>query len=119
MPAHNSPFEDFDCQVTIAGARAVIAAHGELDLATVPELEARVMEALAGGAKEVIVDLFGLTFLDSSGLRLMIVCSEAAKRDGFALQIAVAPDSMPWRLFDLAGVLPMLPIVEGSRPQAE
>ena len=53
--------------------------RGELDLATVPVLEA----ALVAQAGPVVLDLRGLTFVDATGLRLLIqaetpACGERA-----------------------------------------
>ena len=52
--------------------RAVVALRGELDIATVPAVEQEVAALCARGFEEVCLDLCGVTFFDSSGLRLLI-----------------------------------------------
>jgi anti-anti-sigma factor len=62
----------------------VIALHGELDLAGAATLEAE-LEPLDAAA--LVVDLRGLTFMDSSGLRILVVHAQRAQDRGrrFAL----------------------------------
>lgn len=50
----------------------VIHLAGELDLATAPQLTSAAAEVLGGGAREVVVDLGALEFMDSSGLRVLL-----------------------------------------------
>ena len=51
---------------------AIIAASGELDAATAPELEAALGRAMEAGAKRVVIDLKGASFIDSSGLATLV-----------------------------------------------
>lgn len=50
----------------------VIVLVGELDPATAPLLEQAIQDVLDAGATELTVDMAGLTFVDSSGLRALI-----------------------------------------------
>jgi len=52
------------------GFEAVLA--GEVDMSTVGELEKRLKDALEDSPKMVVLDLRQVTFLDSSGLRLIL-----------------------------------------------
>ena len=52
---------------------------GELDVATGPELEEAVSEELDAGRQEVVVDLAGTTFIDSSGLGSLIRAARAVE----------------------------------------
>jgi len=58
-------------QLTWEGRRAVLALAGELDLATLPVAERALAQARAGGARRLVLDLGGVSFLDVSGLRLI------------------------------------------------
>lgn len=75
-------------QSSIDGDRAVIALDGELDLATVEDLDAEVDRLAARPDIDLLViDLRELAFMDSSGLR-SVVLAEARLREhgkGFAL----------------------------------
>jgi len=50
----------------------VLALHGELSLASAPELQRELREAQTSGAERVVVDLRGLEFLDSAGLHVLL-----------------------------------------------
>ncbi len=67
--------------------RVVLQAHGELDLGTVPAVDREVQELLAGGSRSIVLDLRPLTFIDSSGLNLLLRLDAQARSDGFAFAI--------------------------------
>ena len=63
------------------------------------------------------LDLGGLRFLDTSGLRLVLETVESSRRDGFTFTVLPGPPEIQ-RLFDLAGVTDMVPFAGGgSRPR--
>jgi anti-sigma B factor antagonist len=66
------------------GVRLKIA--GELDVAVVGRLQDR-LDSLARAGETVVLDLAGLTFIDSSGLNVLVTALKAAKRDGWQLRI--------------------------------
>jgi anti-anti-sigma factor len=57
---------------TTNGNRAEFAAAGEIDASTHEQLRTAMLAAIDGGAKDLVVDLSDVTFLDSSGLRGLI-----------------------------------------------
>lgn len=86
------------------GALLRITVSGELDLHTEAELRAALTAALAEGPPErTVLDLCGLRFLDSSGLRGVLVCRDSARAAGstFALSVTTGPVT---RLLAVAGV---------------
>jgi len=50
----------------------LVSVAGEIDLFTAPEFKTRIAHAIDGGAKSVLVDLTGTTFIDSSSLGVLI-----------------------------------------------
>lgn len=82
-------------------ARIVLTVAGEIDLATAPQLQMRVAEVNA--AEHLILDMSGVTFMDSTGLRVVIGAHERAREAGgrFAL---VAPDGPVTKLLAITGV---------------
>ena len=87
---------------------AIVQPHGELDLATVETLRA----ALDGieNAGRLVLDLRGLSFIDSTGLRLLVALHQRAQRDGFQLTL-VAPAAPADRAIQLSGLDQALPFV--------
>ena len=63
------------CTCSIAGGEVILRFRGELDIASLAPLHDVLVAAQADGAP-VVVDLDGVTFLDSSGLRLLLQASE-------------------------------------------
>jgi anti-sigma B factor antagonist len=84
---------------------------GELDMSTVPELEASFKDAYAPG-RTLIVDLSGLDFMDSTGLTLLTRWSLAAERDGFSLALAPGNDRIQ-RLFEITRLTTHFTFVAG------
>jgi len=111
MPEDFLP-KPFSCIVSHDDGTARVRPVGELDLSTVPVLEEQLRQAHAGGFRQVVVDLRGLEFMDSTGLTLLARWSTGADRDGYAF--AVVPGSARiQRLFDLTGLGAVFTFVDG------
>jgi anti-anti-sigma factor len=100
----------FEIRVQSTQGRTRVVPSGELDLATAPQLERAVMAA-ARGLEDVVLDLSQLTFIDSSGLRALIVLNNCAKQDGWRLSL-VNPAEATRTIFRISGVDRHLPFVE-------
>jgi anti-anti-sigma factor len=70
-----------------AGERPTLSVDGELDLSSVPVLAQHIEGQIGGDSKALTLDLSGVTFMDSSGLRLLIELNERAQRDGWSLSL--------------------------------
>lgn len=92
-----------DLDVT-EGSKATIALSGELDPATAPKLDAEIERLLSKGSVErLVLDLGGLTFLDSSGLRVFVTAREALVGQGGELALrGTSPNAR--RLLDVTGL---------------
>lgn len=86
---------------------AVIALSGELDIATAPLVQEAVARAAAPG-RTVRVDLGGLAFIDSTGMRAVLAAQRAAEQEGWTLRLGRAPDSVQ-RVFVVSGLESLLP----------
>jgi anti-sigma B factor antagonist len=77
---------------------------GELDLYREPELRGAVEALLAPmPPQRLVIDVGGLQFLDSAGLRGLLVCRDRSHAAGVPFALAVVPGPVT-RLLDLAGV---------------
>jgi anti-anti-sigma factor len=98
---------DFDFDLTVTrdtDGSSRLTLRGELDLGTTGRLE----QALAEANGDVLLDLRGLTFMDSTGVRVLL---EAAERGG-NLRI-VAPHGGDARVtIEETGIAPLLPLVD-------
>jgi anti-sigma B factor antagonist len=92
--------------VTEQGPQAghhVIAARGEIDLFTAPELKRVLTDAIEGGQHRVVIDLSEVSFLDSTALGVLIgAVKRLRSRDG-ALAI-VNTDASIAKTFEITGL---------------
>jgi anti-sigma B factor antagonist len=95
--------------VVSAGANfTTVVPVGELDLAAAPELEA----LLVAQTGPVVLDLRKLTFVDATGLRVLLEAEARSRQDGMNLRF-IAGGAVR-RLFELAGVPDRLTYVKQS-----
>jgi anti-sigma B factor antagonist len=94
------PPAPFRCHVRRDGHTAWLRLVGELDIETVPAAEDELRSQLNAGAKRIVLDLSGLTFMDSTGVRLMLRWDAAARSDGFAFGVVSASPPVR-RVFEL------------------
>jgi anti-sigma B factor antagonist len=89
---------------TTAADGAVLKLAGELDVSTVPVLEDRLLAvASAEEHRRVVLDCMDLTFVDSSGMRLLLSALRIVGRHGGAMTIACANPTV-LRLFAVTGM---------------
>lgn len=101
----------FSVTVEQAGDRTVVVACGELDLATAPELEAGLLPPLADGAR-VALDLRGLDFMDSTGVRAIVAAHLSAEEHGGALTVCAVPEGPVARVLEISGLDAVLDVVD-------
>lgn len=97
------PPNDLDVQLERSGDVVRLRVSGELDLVSESQFSAQLLRALAEDLRLVVVDLTGVEFIDSCGLRALLTGRDAAQRAGRELALAVA-DGPVTALFDIAGV---------------
>ena len=93
-------------QLTIRSERHdcthVVAVVGELDLATAQRVEDALRTVEATDVEQVIVDLAGLTFVDSSGVHIIARAEERCRTTAKRLGLRPGPPQIQ-RVFALAG----------------
>lgn len=87
------------------GSDATIALSGELDPATAPQLDKEIERLMSAESKveRLVLDLAGLTFLDSSGLRVFVTAREAVTSQGGELALR-SPSPNTLRLLEVTGL---------------
>jgi anti-anti-sigma factor len=93
--------------VDMGESEVLLALDGELDLASVGELEQRLAGAQAHAPTRLVVDLGRLAFIDSSGLRAIIQADAQARAQGTDLVLRPGGPSIQ-RVFELTGALDAL-----------
>jgi anti-sigma B factor antagonist len=96
----------FHVEVSGDGRRAVLAARGEIDLATVDHLRDAIERATETSAGEVWVDLSDVYFIDSTGLSALVVGHRALP----GRFVVICPDGPPRRALEICGLHEVLRI---------
>jgi anti-sigma B factor antagonist len=88
-----------------------IALKGELDLSTVPQVEQTLEQVEAGSPPLIVLDLARLSFLDSTGLRMVMMAEQRAREAGRRLALVRGPESVQ-RVFTITRLDERLEIVD-------
>ena len=101
--------DDFDVRLEPLPAGGEVArVTGELDLATAPRLE-RLLEEREQPASTLVIDLSGVTFVDSSGVRVLVREARRAQEAGTRLAL-VSEDPAVLRLLEITALTEMVPV---------
>ena len=95
----------------------VLAPTGDLDLNTSRDLGSRLAEMAGDPAGDAVLDLTGLSFIDSVGLGVVLKAVNRFSRQGKRLLLVVPPEGNVARLLHFAGTRERVTIVE-SRDEA-
>jgi anti-sigma B factor antagonist len=84
-----------------------VSLGGELDLASAPRMEEHFVAIDEQVPARVVVDLGGLAFIDSSGLRLLLLADARAREHGYELVLLSGSEPVQ-RVFEMTGALDVL-----------
>ena len=87
----------------VDGETHVVAVTGEIDLFTAPEFKQRVSAPIDAGRTHVVVDLTETTFIDSTGLGVLIRGVERLNTEGGRLAV-VCVDPNIVKVFEVTGL---------------
>jgi anti-sigma B factor antagonist len=107
------PDEIFTMTEQREGETVVVALAGELDLSSVGDVQRR-LDGLRAQGQPVVLDLDRLSFLDSTGIRLLLRAHEAALREGWSFHVTRGSESVR-RVLSAAHVIDRLPYAERAR----
>lgn len=105
------PPDSFFCETSRDGATAWVAPVGELDLDTAPRLDDEMTTVRAANPRRIVLDLRRLSFMDSTGLRLLIRWDGVAREEGFEFAIVPGSDVVQ-RVIRLTGMDDQLTVAE-------
>ena len=100
--------EAFRIEERSQDGRHTLILEGELDMASAPALEGMFEQLLEAGARELVVDLSRLEFMDSTGLNAILRCQ--ALCDEHLCDLGLIPGaSRVQRVFELTRLTDRLP----------
>jgi anti-sigma B factor antagonist len=100
--------ERFALQDLVSDGHHRLLLSGELDLAAVPAMEACLRGLCAEGTTSIVLDLRKLTFMDSNGLRLMLLARQLCSEHGCELRLIQGPAQVR-QVFEVTALLDHLP----------
>jgi anti-sigma B factor antagonist len=114
----------FSLSIESRDGAAVIRVTGEIDVASVQDLDACVRKARSHYSPHLILDLAEVDFMDCTGLRVLADASTNIRNDGGSVAIA-RPSRQAAHLFEVSGLPQELEIyrtieqaMDGMRSQA-
>jgi anti-sigma B factor antagonist len=100
-----------EMQIDRRGDVVILRVSGEFDLSCKRAFESRTGEVLDQRLSSLIVDLRAVSFIDSTGLGLILELWSRARRDGWEFAVVKAPDQVH-QVFETAGLDGALPMVD-------
>jgi len=88
-----------------------LALSGELDISNAPRVEEEISRIEADAPALVVLDLRGLAFMDSTGLRLIVSADARAREQGRRLAVVKGPEAVQ-RIFRLTRLDERLDMVD-------
>jgi anti-anti-sigma factor len=85
-----------------------LALRGELDMASTPALDVALRRLCTDASNALTLDLSELTFMDSTGLRTLLLAGELCQQCACKLSVVPGPPQIQ-RLFEVTGMLGRLP----------
>jgi anti-anti-sigma factor len=93
-----------------------IELSGELDLASTQAVETELRLGERSAAQRIVLDLDRLTFIDSTGLRLLVIATRRSDADGDRLRIRPGSDPLVQRVMAITGMNEYLRFEESNAP---
>jgi anti-sigma B factor antagonist len=91
------------------GERTVISVSGEIDVYTAPTLRERLNELVASGHYDLVVDMEGVEFLDSTGLGVLVGGLKRVRSHDGTLRLVCAQEKI-LKVFRITGLTKVFPI---------
>jgi anti-anti-sigma factor len=87
-----------------------IALVGEIDMSNAAGVESSLVEAITNRATAVVLDLAGLRYIDSAGLRVLFLLVGRLETLQIALEVSAPVGSPARRVVELSGLAALVPL---------
>jgi anti-sigma B factor antagonist len=99
----------FEVNEQVTGGVPVVAVTGEIDVATAPTLAEHLAVHEEAGADAVVVDLLGVSFLDSTALGVLVGSFKRLREAGGTLKLVIAEPRI-LKVFEITDLVRVFPI---------
>jgi anti-sigma B factor antagonist len=100
---------DLDLETSNQGDSTVVSLRGEIDVYTAPRLRQTLIDLISEGATDIVVDMSGVDFLDSTGLGVLVGGLKRVKAKEGSLKLVVNQEKI-LKIFDITGLTKVFPI---------
>jgi anti-sigma B factor antagonist len=107
---------NLDLETSKHGEASVVSLRGEIDVYTAPRLRQALIDLVEGGAKDIVVDMDRVDFLDSTGLGVLVGGLKRVKSNEGEMKLVVTQDRI-MKIFEITGLAKVFPMF-GSLDQA-
>jgi anti-sigma B factor antagonist len=115
MTAVRMEDQDFEVERVIEPRYVTVTVRGDVDLRTVDQLSQELHVATAQ-ERDVVIDLAGVTFLDSTGVRALVEAYRSAQQKGRGLYVRGARHWVA-RVLEVTGVAHLLSMPSRDNPK--
>jgi anti-sigma B factor antagonist len=102
---------DIGLDVSERNGYSILAVHGEVDVYTAPRFRERLIELVSEGKHQIVVDLEGVDFLDSTGLGVLVGGLKRLRTHDGDLSL-VCTQSRILKVFEITGLTKVFSIHE-------
>jgi anti-sigma B factor antagonist len=90
---------------------SIIELSGEIDLSTSPTFKDKVYETIESGKRDVVIDLDGLEFMDSTGLGVLVAALKKTRMHGGSIRLVCSKRNII-KVFTITGLDKVFPIYD-------
>ena len=90
-------------------SHSVVDVKGEIDVYTAPKLREKLIELVSDGSYDIVVNLEGVDFLDSTGLGVLVGALKRVKAHDGSLSLVCTQDKI-LKIFKITGLTKVFPI---------
>ena len=94
-----------------AGGKTIVAVGGEIDVYTAPKLRDKITELVGDGVYDIVIDMEGVEFLDSTGLGVLVGGLKKVRAHDGSLQLVCNQDRL-LKIFRITGLAKVFVIHE-------
>lgn len=106
-----TPAPDFDVSADVSEGVATVSVRGEVDVYTAPQLRERLYGVVGDGATRVVLDLSAMTFIDSTGLGVVVGALKRLRESGGDLLLR-SPSRSTRKVLEITGLTRIVEILD-------
>src|SRR5919201_2553826 len=94
----------FDISIAGPSSHPIVTVSGEIDVATSPRLRTELIALVTRGATDVTIEFGGVSFVDSSGLGVLVAIYKRLREDGKGTVHIVGAQPPVRKVFEITGL---------------